>query len=82
MYRNGGEGAGAFLVVHSICRHPTTSRGSGRRLGRLLVVVHVGFLTVLPGLILVRVVGVGERRVVLLMVVLGCQVRHCSPWTM
>ena len=51
------------------------SRGSGWRLGRLLVVVEVGFLAVLPGLVLVGVVGVGERRVVVLVVMLCCQVR-------
>jgi hypothetical protein len=46
-----------------------------RGLGWLLVVVHVGFLPVLPLLVLVGVVDVGERRVVVLVVVFGCQVR-------
>jgi hypothetical protein len=39
------------------------------------VVVHVGFLPVFPLLVLVGIVDVGERRVVVLMVVFGRQVR-------
>src|SRR5215211_1839207 len=51
---------------------PPQSR-SRRRLGWLLVVVHVGFAAVLVGWVLVRLVAVGEGRVVVLVLVAGGQ---------